>query len=72
VKATRRDPCKTCGHFLIEHEGEVFDVRCGYCALTPPPTTEWRRAPKTVCTNCYLIVGGLIGSLLTLGVLWLR
>lgn len=54
----------------IGDKGETVNPRTGQ--RIPPPTTEWRRAPKTVCTNCYLIVGGLIGSLLTIGVMWLR
>lgn len=40
-------------HFNIVRKGDT------------PATVEYRKAPKTVCTNCYLIVGGAIGSILT-------
>ena len=71
MRPTRRDPCKTCGHFLIEHEGKPFDVQCGYCAMTPP-TTEYRRTPKVVCKNCIFAVGMFVGGLLVLGLQALR
>jgi hypothetical protein len=102
MKPFSRDPCAVCGRFLIEHEGDRRDVRCGEHTnwqrpkaappappemrigdsgetinsrtgfRRPPPTTEWHRAPNTVCTTCYLVTGGLIGCLLTLAILWLR
>lgn len=58
-----------------EANADMSNARWGWHAAkkhTAPPTFEYRNMPKVVCTNCYLIVGGLIGSLLTLGVLWLR
>lgn len=47
-------------HFNIVRKG---DTPKG--AFIAPATVEHRKAPKTVCTNCYLIVGGAIGSILT-------
>lgn len=57
-------------HMRVGDRGETINPRTGL--RSPPPTTEWHRAPNTVCTTCYLVTGGLIGSLLTSALLWLR
>ena len=57
-------------HMRVGDHGETVNPRTGF--RSPPPTTEWHRAPNTVCKTCYLVTGGLIGGLLTSALLWLR
>lgn len=37
-----------------------------------PPTVEYHKAPKTVCTTCYFVSGALIVALLTQLLVWFR
>ena len=77
MKPFQRDPCAACGCYLIEHDGDRKDVRCGEHInrsrpKEPPPTTEWRRASNVVCTTCYFVTGAAVGALLTLALVWFR
>ena len=44
----------------IGDKGETVNPRTG--ERIPPPTTEWRRAPKVVCKHCIFMLGILAGA----------
>jgi hypothetical protein len=43
----------------IGDNGETVNPRTG--ERIPPPTTEWRRAPKVVCKHCIFMMGIIAG-----------
>lgn len=43
----------------IGDRGETVNPQTG--ERIPPPTTEWRRAPKVVCKHCIFMMGVIAG-----------